>query len=83
MMINAWRTGHKLAWNVPLSCHTYLVEEVLAAGIANLEVSLLERFLGFFKSLLASPSQEMVVVALLASRDVRSTLGSNLTQLET
>ena len=58
MMINAWRTGHKLAWNVPLSCHTYLVEEVLAAGIANLEVSLLERFLGFFKGYIVIYAQD-------------------------
>ena len=25
-------TGHKLAWVVPLNCHTYFVEEVLATG---------------------------------------------------
>ena len=79
MMVSAWRTGHKLAWNVPRNCHTYLVEEVLAAGVASLEVSLLERFHGFFRSLLGSPSQE--VVALLAGRDIRGILGSNLTLL--
>ena len=81
MVVNAWRTGHKLAWDVPRNCHTYLVEEVLAAGVASLEVSLLERFHGFFRSLLASPSHEVVVVALLATRDIRSTLGSNLAHL--
>ena len=81
MMMSAWRTGHKLAWDVPRNCHTYLVEEVLAAGVANLEASLLLRFHGFFKGLLASPSHEVAVVALLAARDRRSTLGSNLTHL--
>ena len=30
MMANAWRTGHKLAWDVPRSFHTYLVHTVLA-----------------------------------------------------
>ena len=82
MVVSAWRTGHKLAWDVPRSCHNYLVEEVLAAGAASLEVSLLTRFQGFFRGLLASPSQEVVVVALLAARDIRSTLGSNLTHLQ-
>ena len=81
MVVSAWRTGHKLAWDVPRNCHTYLVEEVLAAGVANLEASLLLRFHGFFKGLLASPSHEVAVVALLAARDRRSTLGSNLTHL--
>ena len=81
MVVSAWRTGHKLAWDVPRNCHTYLVEDVLAAGVASLEASLLQRFHGFFRSLLASPSHEVVVVALLAGRDVRSTVGSNLTLL--
>ena len=66
---------------MPRNCHTYLVEEVLAAGVASLEASLLARFHGFFRGLIASPSFEVVVVALLAARDVRSTLGSNLTHL--
>ena len=81
MVACAWRTGHKLAWDVPRNCHTYMVEEVLAVGVANLEAGLLLRFHGFFRGLLASPSHEVVVVALLAARDRRSSLGSNLTQL--
>ena len=56
-----WRTGHKLAWDVLRNCHTYMVEEVLAVGVANLEASLLLRFHGFFRGLLASPSHEVVV----------------------
>ena len=81
MVVSAWRTGHKLAWDVPRNCHTYLVEEVLATGVASLEASLLARFHGFFRSLLASPSHEVATVAILAARDIRSTLGSNLTHL--
>ena len=78
MMISAWRTGNKLAWNVSCGCHTYLVNEVLIPGVPNLEVSLLGRFVGFFRSLQHSPSNEVVVTALLASRDVRSSLGKKL-----
>ena len=57
MMVNAWRTGHKLAWAVPRSTHTYLVEEVLAPGVPNLHVSLLHRFTNFFRGLITSPSK--------------------------
>ena len=78
MFVNAWRTGHKLAWEVPRSCHTYLVQEVLAPHVPDLNVGLMLKFIGFFRSLLASPSSEVVVVALLAARDVRSNLGKNL-----
>ena len=83
MMVNAWRTGHKLAWSVPRSTHTYLVEEVLAPGVANLHVSLLHRFTNFFRGLISSPSQEVTVLALLAARDLRSSTGSNLEMVRT
>ena len=36
------------------------------------------RFLGFFLNLLQSPSPEVRVTARLASRDIRTNLGSNL-----
>ena len=49
MFVNAWRTGHKLAWEVPRSCHTYLVQEVLAPHVVNLNASLLLKFVGFFQ----------------------------------
>ena len=78
MFVNAWRTGHKLAWEVPRSCHTYLVQEVLAPHVADLNVSLMMKLVVFFRSLLASPSGEVQVVARLAARDMRSNLGKNL-----
>ena len=78
MFTNAWRTGHKLAWDVPRSCHTFLVQTVLAPQDASMRASLLSRSVGFFRGLLASPSSEVAVVAVLAARDMRSSLGSNL-----
>ena len=47
----------------------------------DMEARLLERFHGFFRILLASPSHEVAVVAVWAARDIRSTLVSYLTQL--
>ena len=78
MLTNAWRTGHKLAWDVPRACRTFLVESVLAAHVPSLRASLQHRAIGFFRGLLASPSPEVTVVALLAARDIRSSLGANL-----
>ena len=79
MFTNAWRTGHKLAWDVPRGCHTYLVDEVLAPQVPSMKTSLLSKFVGFFRSLITSPSSEVMVVAMLAARDVRSNIGKNLT----
>jgi hypothetical protein len=78
MLTNAWRTGHKLAWDVPRACRTYLVQSVLAPHVASLRVDLLHRGVNFFRGLLASPSTEVTVAALLAARDLRSSLGTNL-----
>ena len=81
MLVNSWKLSCKLAWNLPRSCHTYFVHQVLAPHVKNLEVSLWENFAGFFKGLLASSSHEVVTLSLLASRDIRSNLGSNLNAL--
>ena len=78
MFANVWRTGHKLAWDVPRGCHTYLVDEVLAPSVHSMKAGLLSKFVGFFRSLITSPSSEVMVVAMLAARDVRSNLGKNL-----
>ena len=78
MFTNVWRTGHKLAWDVPRGCHTYLVDEVLAPRVQSMTAGLLSKFVGFLRSLITSPSSEVMVVAMLAARDVRSNLGKNL-----
>ena len=78
MVFSAWRTGHKLAWDVHRGCRTYLVQAVLAPHMTSLRVNILTRFQGFFWSLLDSPSWEVAVVARLAARDVRSSVGANL-----
>ena len=78
MFTNAWRTGHKIALDVPRACHTYLVETVLAPHVGSLRASLLHRQVGFFHSLLTGPCKVATVAALLVSKDKRSTIGANL-----
>ena len=71
-------TGHNVEWDVPRSCHTYLVQTVLAPKELSPRASFMSRSVRFFCGLLTSHSQEVTVVALLAARDLRSSLGSNL-----
>ena len=78
MIFSAWRTGAKLLWDVPRSTHTYFVQEVLTPNIQSLELRILRNFVGFFQSLLCSPSTEISVLARLSARDIRSSLGKNL-----
>lgn len=65
MLVSAWRTGHKLAWDVPRNCHTYLVEEVLAPHVTRLHASLLSRFIGFFRGLLATLNSEVHIYEMV------------------
>ena len=78
MFVNAWKDSHKLAWGVHRACRTYLVLEVLAPHVPPIRADLFSRFHSFFKSLFASPSHKVSVVAQMAARNARSNLGSNL-----
>ena len=69
-------------WKTPRNTQSYWVQEVLAPGVSPLKVDLLMRTRKFFRGLLNSPSPEVVTAALLAARDIRTTLGSNLSLIE-
>ena len=68
----------KLAWGLPRSTHSYLVDNLLSSGIPSIRVSLLGCYWKFFNGLQTSSSLEVRLVASLASVDIRSTSGSNL-----
>ena len=82
MMVNAWHTGHKLAWDVPRGCRSYLVQEVLAPHVKSLQANLFLCEICFFRALLDSPSHKVTVVTLLAARDLRSNLASRIKPAE-
>ena len=81
-VFNTWSTCVKLAWGVPRATHTYLVDNLLCAGIPSVRASVLARYLKFFESVKSSSSVEVSVVANLASADIRSVTGSNLFNLK-
>ena len=51
---------------------------MLAPRVQSMKAGLLSKFVGFLRSLITSPSSEVMVVGMLAARDVRSNLGKNL-----
>ena len=57
---------------------TTLLSVMLKTG---LELRLLKNFGGFFRNILNSPSAEVAVLARIAARDVRSSLGKNLKRI--
>ena len=72
----------KLDWGVPRATHTYLVDNLLSAGIPSVKASVLARYLKFFESVRSSASIEVRVVANLAAADMRSMTGNNLYHLK-
>ena len=78
MVFNSWSTAVKLTWDVPRATRTYLLQQVLQSGLTSARVDILARYAGFFQSLRTSPSHEVVVMAGIAGRDIRSTTGKNL-----
>ena len=81
MVFRAWRTGIKISWNVPRTTHSFLVQDVLTTGVQSLEQRILRNSVGFFQSLLRSPCPEVAVLAKIAARDIRSTLGRNIQKI--
>ena len=72
----------KLVWDVPRSTHTYLVDNFLAINHISVKKQLLSRYVNFFRSLLNSKSKEVMVLANVVSRDMRSVTGKNLLFIE-
>lgn len=81
-VFNSWTTAVKLSWSVPRATRTYLVQKVLASGQTSAKVDILARYANFFNSLRKSPCQEVVIMANIAARDMRTTTGRNLRFLE-
>ena len=77
-VFNCWNTCVKLAWGVPRSTHSYLVDSLLSSGIPSVRASLLACFWNFSEGVKTSTSLEVRVVACLTSGDIRSISGSNL-----
>ena len=80
-LCRSWTTCIKLAWDLPRSTHTYLVESVLASDSLTVKQQLVGRFINFFNTLLVSKSPEIQIVANMAGRCVRATTGSNLIKI--
>ena len=77
-VFNCWSTCVKLAWGVPRATHSYLVDNLLSAGIPSLRLSILARFCKFAQGVRTSDSMEVRLVTSLSSVDIRTPTGSNL-----
>ena len=74
----AWSTAVKLAWEVPRSTHTYLVNYLLSVNHASFREQILVRYVNFFRKFRKSKATPAKFLAQIVARDIRSTTGRNL-----
>ena len=77
MIYRSWNTATKLAWNVPRSTFTFLVDRVLTGNIPSIRERLLTRYVVFLKSLATSNSKDIRILSSTARNDVKRTTGIN------
>ena len=78
---NSWKTCFKLAWGVPRGTHSYFLD-YLSGGLISARRDILGRYVGFYQSLLSSPSKEVIILARVVAKDIRSTTARNLRLVE-
>ena len=64
-------------FRLPLNTFSYIVEGHLTAGLSPLRNLVLARYPGFLEKLSASPSKEVSIMAVVASKDARTITASN------
>ena len=67
---------------MPRATRTYLVQQVLSAGLTTDKVDILARYRNFFHGLRHTPCYEVSFMANMVDRNIRSTTGSNLSLVQ-
>ena len=77
-----WNTCTKLSWELPRSTHTFFVDNLLSCGFPSIRQQVINRYIKFFRSLLASPSKEVAVIARIVAMNASSNTGANLLNIK-
>ena len=77
-LFKAWNIQVRLAWDIPPTTHTWLVEGYLCDKMKSLKNQILSRYPKFVKKLLDSPSKEVRFLSRVLLSDRRSQLNKNV-----
>ena len=81
-VFNSWSIAVRLTWSVPRATRTYILQQVLSAGMTSAKVDIMARYRNYLHCLMKSPCYELAVLANLTGRDIRINTGSNLRILQ-
>ena len=82
-LFKAWNIQVRLAWDVPPTTHTWLVEGYFCDRMKSLKNQVLGRYPKFVQKLLDSPSKEIRFLSRILLSDRRSQLNKNVYYLST
>ena len=78
----AWSTAVKLAWDMPRTTHTWVVDNLLSCNLASARERILANYVGYLNRLGSSASWEVRILAEVQSRDAGSVTGRNTINLK-
>ena len=81
MIYRCWNTAAKLAWDVPRSTFTFLVDRVLTGDMTSVRDAILTRYAMFLQSIRKNNSTEIRILASISSVDGRCITGSNVMKM--
>ena len=74
----AWNTNVKLAWDMPRSTHTWVVDNLLSCNLPSAREKILAGYVGFLNRMRSSASWEVQIMVEVMSRDAGSVTGRNV-----
>ena len=80
-VFRVWDTALKLAWGIPRQTHSYFLDS-LSGGVISARSNVLSRYAGFISKLKCSASREVIILANIMTRDLRSNTGRNVRLVE-
>ena len=78
----AWNTSVKLAWEVPRSTHTWVVENILSCDLPSARERIMAGYVGFLNRMRKSASWEVQILSEVAGRDASSVTGRNIINIK-
>ena len=82
MYFNSWGVFVKLAWGVPLSTHTCIVQNLLAKDFYPSKHQVLSKYVNFLRGIKISPNREARILLSIVEEDEMSDVVKNLKRIE-
>ena len=74
----AWSTEARLAWDLPRTTHTWVVDNLLSCNLSSAREKIMAGYVWFLKRMSSSASWEVRIMSEVEARDAGSVTGRNI-----